>query len=246
MLCSQCALGLRVELTDVPDLLRNLDITRARQDQLLAPYDHGPRSAETPLPFRPHIAEVLWVLHNTLGVWVFTINERAHVANTPAAYARWLIRNLDAVQRCNEAGQLTDEVTAAIRAARRAIDRPDDRRMFLGPCYTAGCVEEVYGLPSNSWATCPACGAQHDITTRQQWLYQQAQNHLGTAVEISGFLRIVGVRCTASMIHNYAARKRLIPAGYREPSPLYRIRDVLDTIQDRYRRRTTKPAKRDK
>lgn len=238
ILCATCAVALRIELTDVPSLLVDLDITRSRQDQLTDPTNRGPGGSENPLPFKVHVAEVVWVLHHTLDAWATTLGAATNAGKPPttAQLARWLLRNMPATRIHPDAGQLVDEVTNAVHQARRAIDRPDDRRLFLGPCATGPCAEEVYGLPWNKIAICPACGARHDIAARQTWLHNVAQDHLGTAVEISGFLRTTGVRCTSSMIRSYAARGRLTAAPDRHP-PLYRIRDVLGALQDRYRHR---------
>ena len=235
-LCTNCTVALRIELTDVPSLLIDLDITRSRQDQLTDPTNHGPAGTEVPLPFKTHIADTVWVLHHTLTEWATTLgatNPTKPLAT--AQLATWLLRNLNRVPTHPDAGQLADEVTSAIHQARRAIDRPDDRRCYLGPCSTGECVEEVYGLPWNKYATCPACGARHDIAERQTWLRDVAQDHLGTSTEIAGFLRSTGVRCTPSMIRGYTARGRLTPAPETYP-PLYRLRDVLAAIQVKYQR----------
>jgi hypothetical protein len=243
-LCNDCATALRVELSDVPELLVQLDITRCKQDQLTGPYRHGSRSAEVGLPFKGHVAEVVWVLHNTLAGWVVTFTPAAitpadALTQPTAALARALVGAMDRIQRSDHARQATDELTHAVRYARAAIDRPHDRRLLLGPCCTGPCMTTVYGYPGNTTATCPTCGAQHDIAYRQQWLRDQAHHHLGTAPEIAGFLRIIGVQCTADQIRSYSRRKRLIPAGHRPPaSPLYRIDDVIATLQNRYRHRT--------
>lgn len=246
-LCAHCATALKIDLVDVPDLLANLDITRSKQDQLISPYDHGPRSAEIPLPYKPHIGEVVWVLHNTLATWVDTItpaNSTRAVTQPTPALARRLVTHLDNLQRRDDAGQALDELTHVIRYARAAIDRPGDQRLILGPCSTGPCMATVYGQPGRTLANCPACGAQHNIAYRQNWMRQAAQDHLGSAVEIAGFLRIIGVSCTANQIRSYAARKRLLAAGHRPPaSPLYRIRDVLTALSNRYRRHPEKPGR---
>lgn len=234
-LCNDCATALKIELGDVPELLAQLDITRTRQDQLTDPYDHGHHGGETPLPFRPHIAEVLWVLHNTLTAWAgdHGANQKWSIPTTAA----WLTAHLNEIQRADHAAQLADEITQAIRQARRAIDRPGDPRMFLGPCTrttpTGTCCTEIYGLPWQQTTTCPTCKTEYNITNRQDWMLTQAQEHLGSAVEIAGFLRILGIHCTPSMIRNYAARGRLIPAPDTHP-PLYRIRDVITALKNKY------------
>jgi hypothetical protein len=243
-LCTTCATGLRHELADVPDLITNLDITRARLDQLIAPHDHGPRSTTAPLPFRPHIAEIVWILRDTLGAWVTTLHGEYKPTTETSDLARWLLARMDTITRYPNAAQLLDEITDAIHQARRAIDRPDDQRRFLGPCggNNGGCREELYGMPWLHTTTCPACGTQHNIIDRQAWLNEVAQNHLGTAVDIAGFLRLTGIRCTPSMIRSYARRGRLtgVPTG--QGRTLYRIRDVLTALHDRYRHSKAKKA----
>lgn len=235
-LCDTCGIALRIELGDVPALLVDLDITRSRQDQLTDPTNRGPRGSEDPLPFKTHVAEVVWVLHHTLDAWATELGCRINTSRpvATAQLARWLLRSIAAIRIHPAAAGLVDEVTDAIHQARRAIDRPDDRRLFLGPCSTGTCVTEVWGLPGNKFATCTACGARHDIAARQTWMNNVARDHLGTSVEISAFLRIVGVRCTSSMIRGYALRGRLTSAPDQHP-PLYRIRDVLHALEDRYR-----------
>lgn len=236
-LCSTCTLALRVELGDVPELLIDLEITRSRQDRLTPPYDHGPASAETPLPYKPHVDEVVWILTNTLSQWVETLLPSGNrKPDTPHGCARWLMRNVDLVRRYAGAAQLVDEVTNAVRHARYATDRREDRRLFVGPCNVGDCTAEVWGQPGQRTTACPACGAEHDIAARQEWLHTIARSYLATPPEISGFLKLTGVSCSAAAIRNYAARGRLAAGGVNSKGhSLYKIEDVLTAIETRYR-----------
>lgn len=237
-LCVNCATALRIELGDVPLLLAHLDITRSRQDQLADPYDVSRGGGETPLPFKPHVGEVAWILHDTLSAWVTSLGGNTRKVTT-AALAKYLLVHIHHIRVAVDAGQLVDEITHAIRYARRAIDRPDDHRLILGPCDEeladrSRCRQTVYGLAWRDYAVCEACGAQHNIAARQQWLRDLAEGHLGTATEIAGFLRAYGMpRVTASMIRNLAVRGRLSPEPDTRP-PLYHVRDVLAALRDRY------------
>jgi hypothetical protein len=238
-LCPSCGIALRIELTDVPDLLANLDITRSRQDKLGAPYDAGRNGGETPLPFKIHVSEVVWVLHNTLSVWVQAIDDRVDQGMSTADLARWLLAHPSLVRMHPDANQLVDEITDAVHRCRRAIDRPNDQRLFLGPCGYGNCVEELYGFPWHRVAVCGVCGTEYKVLERQEWLREIAQEHLGTASEISGFLRTTGVRCTPSMVRAYVSRGRLVSAGVdTRDRQLFRIKDVLAALQDRYRHRS--------
>lgn len=238
-LCNDCTIGLRIELADVPSLLRNLEITYSRQDQLTAPYSQGPASDEQPLPFKTHVPEIVWILHHTLIRWAQDLNAGPFTRPVPTAdVARYLVTNLPQIRNSPDVAQLVDEITYAIHQARHAIDRPDDRRQFLGPCATElspglFCREEVYGVPWDTHATCPQCGTRHDITARQTWLRDIAQDHLGTATEIAGFLQTTGMKCTYETIRGYVRRGRLTPEPDTTPT-LYRIRDVLTALGNRY------------
>lgn len=254
-LCATCILALRIELQDVagiiPDSHRStlaslpdeLNTTLAREDQLAEPYPHARAGGPLPLVFKAHAGEALWVLHRTLTAWGADLGHPGGELST-VRLAHWFLQHLDAVQRCPDGADLMEEVISAVHQARRAIDRPDDRRIFLGPCGAPmgaqgpTCVTEVYGLPWRDTAACEGCGAQYRVVQRQEWLRERAQRYLGTAPEVAGFLRLTGVACTAEMIRGYAHRRRLKPAG-RNPRghPLYLISDVLTVIQDRYMRR---------
>jgi hypothetical protein len=234
-LCETCGIGLRIELTDIPDLLTHLDITRSRQDKLTPPYDHGSRGGEIPLPYRPHVADVVWVLHSTLATWARTIEPALGETTPTADLATWFLTHLGRVRMHPDAAQLVDEVTDAVHQARRAIDRPNDHRLFLGPCGNGNCRTELYGVPWRVFATCEDCGAEYKVRQRQDWLLEAAQSHLGTAPEIAGFLRITGIKCTPAMIRSYAHRERLAAAGVNQNGhPLYRIRDVITAIHTRH------------
>lgn len=244
-LCAGCVTALQIELTDVPDLLRQLDITRSRQDQLTDPHattiSRG--NDEQPFPYKPHVTETVYVLHHTLEAWALSLGDP--LDTTTAGLARYLVANLYHIQVHPDAGQLADETTHAIHHARAAIDRPDDRRLFLGPCDAeltdhTHCRHEVYGVPWRDHAVCEHCGTRHHIATRQQQLRTTADDHTGTAVEIAGFLRITGIQVTPNMIYGLAHRKRLTAAVDTKP-PRYRIADVVAALTNRYQRRITTP-----
>jgi hypothetical protein len=244
MLCANCTIALRIELGDVPALLADLDITRSRQDQLTDPTNKGTGGGEVPLPYKTQVSEVVWVLHHTLSSWASTLDGAAEPRKatdipTTTVLARRLLASVAGIRVRADAGQLADEITSAIHQARHAIDRPRDDRLFLGPCGGelsdhSTCRQEIYGVGWKHNTSCPTCGTVHNIADRQKWLLDVAYDRLGTSTEIAGCLRTAGVRCTPSQIRGYVARGRLTPAQETNP-PLYRMRDVLGAIQDRYR-----------
>lgn len=228
----------------MPALLDELDVTFSRQDRLAAPHDRARSGGEVPLPFRSHVPEVVWDLHNTLGAWVHTLARTRTCTLTTAQAAEWLARHVELARIHPAADQLADEIIYAVRRARAAIDRPGDRRRFLGPCRADGCCrEELYALDGARSVACPACGAEHDVAARKDWLQNKLQGHLGTSAEIAGFLNVLGMSVTPSMIRGYVARGRLVAhATTRRGHPLFRIADVIAAARQRYQRQFHRQA----
>lgn len=256
--CETCLTALRIELRDVagiiptdtthlngtprygylPSLAEELDLTLSRQDALTSPDSPIKRQNTTPLPFKIHATEALWVLTAVLAAWLPDLG--GPQSGTPRDLARWLLRHLPALTRHPHAGTIINEVTDAIHQARRAIDRPHDHRVFLGKCDTTpitggdACRVEIYGLPDHHTTHCTTCGAPHNVLERQQQLRDRADGYLGTAPEIAGFLRATGMRVTPDMIRGYAHRGTLTPTSHNTRGhPTYRINDVLTVLSNR-------------
>ncbi len=226
----------------LPSLPEDLAVTFARQDQLANPRDHRAASREVPLVFKAHAWEARWVLNHTLSTWADTLGYSG-AERSPAYLGRWFLQNLNLVQKNSDAAQLVDEITSAIHQARRAIDRPEDHRIFLGPCggrvtttsESMICKEELYGLPWNTHAVCQTCGAEYGISTRQEALRARARQYVGTASAIARVLRTAGLDCSTEMIRGYVKRGRLKPVSVNERGHCkYAIGDVLDTLRKRY------------
>lgn len=266
-LCQGCVTGFRVELTDVAGIIPDnhgrgnqaslpdeLDTTLTRQDRCGDPHEghRTERGGDTPLVFRAHVGEATWVLHSVMRSWAGDLG--APPGLSPRVLAVWFLEHLDVVRRLPAAGTLVEEVTDAIHQARRAVDRPNDERLYLGPCGsttpahhftahgqphpgtpTSPCTEELYGHPWLDRARCDACGTEHRTTQRQEWLRDRLAEHQGTSVEVAGFLRLTGVSCTPAQVRGYAHRRRLHPSGVNDQGhPTYLISDVLVALRSRY------------
>jgi hypothetical protein len=99
--CVTWGIALRVELGDVPALLADLDVTRARLDQIRSPMT-GPGGGHDALPFREHIGPILWDLHQTLTAW--TPGRLA--GHTTVQLAQWLYAHVDQLRGRPDAAQL--------------------------------------------------------------------------------------------------------------------------------------------
>lgn len=248
--CRPCTAGLWRDLADVPSLEMHLDLTLTRQVRL---GDRGgSRSTETAVPYDQRAREAIGQLRGALVDWcrLLHLDEQrpgpacrncAHPScawiartwwpsDTLAGMSRWLSRQRLAVMRHPALAEAVDELSGAVRHARRAIDRPPSV-WYAGPCICGGDLYARHGAPV---ITCRACGANVTTASQERWLMAQAADHLGTATEIARALHAFRSDLTPAMIRSYAHRGRLADRGHNQTGhPLYRVGDVLDLINER-------------
>lgn len=193
LLCRTHTDELDRELGDVPELVGELEVTRTRQDRLTERY--GAKAAEKPLEWSERAAEKASELWLTLSAWALDLSQRGEDERDrlaavgtydTAEVARWLARNMRELRQHPEAGTAFDEITDAIRQARRVVDRPAIATRFeVGPCPeivavdphddvagTAPCAGKVWAfIPAEperaALLQCQACGESWNTT---QWL----------------------------------------------------------------------------
>lgn len=223
-------------------LVADLYTTMSKQDQLGKPYDRIRTDRRWSPPLKD-LTPVLLCLHTALAEWATRIAGVSPTLPTQLLAAA-LLERVEWIAKSPDAGQLVSGVTDAVRRARRAIDRPHDSRVFLGPCGAltmAGvCTEELYGRAWLHIARCNHCGAEHRVKERQDLLRYQAAEYLATAVEISRFLRSTGMDVTAARLRGMAHRKRFLQRGTNQAGyPQYLIREVVEALVNRYKRKAS-------
>lgn len=184
VLCRNCVDNLRRDLRQIPDLWAELDTTRLRLSKTSVAQEG--RSANKPLPWNEHTAQVATDLFGVLVAWARDIHtagdtdprDPLHMAIMhPAHTAQWLSRNFNALLRLEDIGDFVDALTNALVRARRAIDLPALRTRFkVGPCpevlEDGNCSGEVWAyIPGSddkpAWMKCNTCTSEWDTT---QWL----------------------------------------------------------------------------
>lgn len=238
----------------VGGLLAELDITLTRQDRVTVGGARG-RNPERPLPLNLHASEVASNLNSTLNAWALDVariheDERDRLANIhysdTAEVAAWLSRNLATLRLHSDAGQAHNEITHAIREARRAIDRPLDY-MPLGECGSdhleEPCTTVVYGHPERQYAVCRGCGSRHRISDRLEWMLEHLRGQLVTLPEAVGIAYLAGKRTTEDKLRLMASRNRFPAVGVTaDGKPTYRMADVLRALDERYKHRKNRAA----
>ncbi|MGW3346777.1 hypothetical protein ACWDA3_25990 [Nonomuraea rubra] len=251
--CRACSAGLLRDLADVSNLETHLELTLSRQSR--TGDRHGSRSADTALPYDERARSALTVLRSALVGWYrqlvddeprpgpicrqcshpscLWLHRSRPPADNLAAIARWLLRQRAALLGHQAVAEAVDELGAAIRQARRVIDRPP-ATWYAGPCRVDGCPADLYARHGATVIRCRECGGTHSAILREQWLMAQVADHLGTATEIARALAAFQPGLTPSMIRGYAHRGRILDRGQDELGrPLYRIGDVIALLNER-------------
>lgn len=225
--------------------------THTRPDRTDQP---GPLTiSETPLPYNPAAAEIRTVLTGTLTYWTAAISEQRGLPVddwTPAGMATFLAGQIDWLRAQTAGPDAIDELSAAVRAAERATDRPADRQ-YAGPCtatipdtdgLAATCGADLYAHPGTDRVACRVCGTEYPLAERRAWLLEQAEDRLLPVRDLVRAIDGLGVELKQKTIESWVQRDRLVAHGT-VPLPdgrtakTYRVGDVLDLVRESAARR---------
>lgn len=249
--CGACSAELLRDLADVPSLDLHLDLALTRQSRLGG--RAGGRPAEAALPYDPRASAAITALRSALVGWqrqlgaeqarfgplcrgcdhpsCLWVHRSRPPADTMAAISRWLVRQRAALLAHPALPEAVDELGAAVRQARRVIDRPADR-VYAGPCNECG--QDLLATPGHRTVVCRGCCLEYNVADRQDWMRREIEDQLAHSIAISGMLRQLGVEIAASTIRYLAQKGRITARGTdRRGRPLYRVGDVLETHRPR-------------
>lgn len=233
--CVSCRDQLERDLAEVPAYSAELETALSRQTAMGD--RNGGRSADKPLPYDAGASEALTVLRSTLVGWVRVAVEEddaAWPADTLDAMSQLLLRRISWLRGHPAGAEAVEEVAAAMRLARRAVDRPADQ-LFAGVC--GECREALYARQEATTVVCRTCSLEYDVDTLQADLKARLEDVLATAGEISGLCkRMFGEWVTTAMIRSYAHRGAIGRHGSKLDArgkvvPLYRMGEVFDAAQ---------------
>lgn len=260
-LCWECCKTLKSRLDSVAWLSPELDLTLSRQAHTASPSDRIGGNPEQPLIFHAAASETGWVLRNTLSTWARDLCETRGIEYIPLGYlhplppgfvgplrpgerhiaadfvdttpglAAWLAHHVTSIAMQQAAGECFDEISAAVAAVHRVIDRPPGR-MYIGPCgdvfQGVKCEADLYVTIGSPEACCPVCGATHEVESRRDMLYQQVRGVLGTAAELARLLPwIMDAPITRKRI-TYYERIDAVTARLVGGERMYQIGEVID------------------
>jgi hypothetical protein len=155
------------------------------------------------------------------------------VAVHPLPLSKWLLRHPSWMSGHTGAAGLHDDVTAAVRHAKRVIYGPAER-VYLGICSAPvevpvgddgdsvmqECQRDLYGAKDRRAVVCPDCGWEFDADGRRRVMLGAMEDQLLTATEMSRALpSYLEQPLTASMVRGYALRGRLLAHGTADADP---------------------------
>lgn len=194
------------------------------------------------LPYGYRASEARWELLSTMTATGDDIAARRGLfrpLNTLDALANWLGHQVQWLRQQPDGADTIAVLTDLLRAARRVIDRPADRK-YAGPCTATtvdedglaqDCTGELYTHPDRETVTCPDCGTNYPLDARRAWLRDQAEDKLLPATELARAIDGLGVQAKAATLRKWASRKRILNRGT-DTHPLYRVGDVIDLVTD--------------
>ncbi len=255
-ICGACESDLTIALAQIPDLAEQLEITLTRQTSKGSgggseiPLPYGQPASEATAVLRSTLVGWVRVMEEGLpvldpvqpeGPWCetcghVTCRQLARIAwltvyvagpdDTLESMARWLLAGRTRLLRHPAVEEVVDEITAAVRAAWRVVDRPADS-LFAGKCAT--CQAGLYARPGAVRVRCRECGTGYDVAAQWEAMRGQIEDQLLHSVMMGAVLRQLGVMVADSTIRYWAQKGRIVAHGTdRSGRPVYRVGDVLD------------------
>jgi hypothetical protein len=227
LVCMRCSDRLERALGDIPALWEELDTVLTKQARYAAA---EARRGERSLPFNPEASEIGWVLRNTLATWCRLIGEergKALPEDHPTAVARWLLNHVTWLRHHKAGAEAVEEITSAVNAVRRIVDRPAER-IYAGPC--KDCGGDMYGKPDAASVDCRPCGLSYNVTEMLEWMRAQVYGRLVTAREGVILLSRFGLPIQQKTIDKWWERKRIADHGHDTQGKRLYLFDDLVTL----------------
>lgn len=213
-LCTGCTRDLAEQLLIAASIAGDLDDAVAR----LLKRGSGGRSSspEPPLPVDLGASSAAAELGVILRFW--SVDLGGQIA-TIASMAKWLAAHLAQARQHPHAPRMLAEVRRAVSGALAVIDHQPERAP-AGQCEACG-----QQLLAELGADEVRCGCGQLTTALQDKRRQRAAaaDVLGTAAEIHGALKAIGINIPRGTITSWASRQRLLP----RPGGAYALSDVL-------------------
>lgn len=258
VLCAGCTTRLRLDLEDVPRLLRELDTAITRQTSMppasgtvRCGHDgctHGPdepgcvQGVRLDLDVRASEASMALrtVLHgwvrvwdeetpiSPLSAWAGVRRERDRLLSSTQGQAALLRARLGSISAAAWLPDLAQELRDAVREGWAACDRPPDAKV-VGAC--SACHRPLYAPEGATQADCAACGRRQDVADTRAAAIAEADHAREQAFPKADISRIVGV--PVGTLHRWSSEGRIVAAGVTpEGRPVFTLGPIADAVRN--------------
>jgi len=238
VICPACTTRLERTLAELPNDLRDLEVTITRQANAGRPESTSHGKPGTVVLYDPDAtaAKVADQARTGLSTWIRHLTGQRGLTppalRTAPAMAIWLTHHVQAIAQDEAAGDCYDRIHELHRAIRRAIDNlakrwagPCTARLLVadlviaGPGIGIGVVERECGAdlrtrPGAKVIRCDMCGAEYSPVERIRWLMAKAREQQGTADFCADAFTDAGYSVTVKQIMDMRRRGRLF--SYRD------------------------------
>ena len=186
--CQPCGDEFHGHLAEAPHIAEELAVEVAKLSRKGRQPSGHVRRTEQPLPYSPHASAALDRLRSELVAAVRIValgDASAYPADTVPAMAAWLTRMEGAVVLRPEGGDIVNGLADAIKAGRRIIDNPPERR-FVGdcPCGDAGDRSRLLAEVGREFVKCRRCGTTYRVDECVAQLEDAMRDRLVTPKEV--------------------------------------------------------------
>jgi hypothetical protein len=146
-------------------------------------------------------------------------------ADTLEAMSRYLLWRVDGLALLDIGPEAVDEITAAVAACHRLIDRPADRQ-YLGQCKFCE-SGRLYARSGSTWARCESCDTGIDAQELRDGLLAELDDRLCTAADIAKLSTYLGLKANREQVRNrinqWHKRKRISAEPAFSDDPVFRF-----------------------
>ena len=257
-LCNRHIDELQDMLAGLPRLAGYLDESAFGQTKLGEPARRT-KSDETPMRINFRASRELGQLYATLARWVqdlcefrrmpipaavtpgmrrdpAALDSHTRVVATIATMSAWLAANVTAIASSDDAGLCYREVDRHVGRIMRIVNRPNPPR-FCGPCpSTVDGIACDTRLMANRTATdvlCPTCGSIHKVAELLDGLWERIEHMSFTTADVLLIFTALNEPLSPRTFRQWRYTKRVLPTGWFDGEPLYRISHVRELTERR-------------